>query len=193
MFKKENLKTFLIAFVSMIALSVLLFLCLRFYTRHSNKIQVPEITGMQIEAATAKLGDEGLEAVVTDTMYMADKKEFTVLDQNPKPNSEVKSGRKIYVVISSNTPPEVEVPDMKDLSEREARAQLEARGLKVGKIIQVPQFGGVLGLSHKGQAIPPRTKVPKGTTIDIRVGRYTTDNDTTTTTNNGFIYDDNDF
>ncbi|MGQ3015489.1 MAG: PASTA domain-containing protein [Flavobacteriales bacterium] len=180
MFKKENLKTFLIAFVAMAVVSVLLFMGLKLYTRHSNKILVPDVTDMQIEEAGGKLEAEGLEAVVTDTMYMADKKEFTVLDQNPKFNSEVKSGRKVYLVISSNNPPEVEVPDMKDLSEREARAQLEARGFKVGKVIQVPQFGGVLGLAHKGQLIPPRTKVPKGTTIDIRVGRYTSDDDTTT-------------
>ncbi len=160
MFKKENLKTFLIAFVAMAVVSVLLFMGLKLYTRHSNKILVPDVTDMQIEEAGGKLEAEGLEAVVTDTMYMADKKEFTVLDQNPKFNREV--------------------PDMKDLSEREARAQLEARGFKVGKVIQVPQFGGVLGLAHKGQLIPPRTKVPKGTTIDIRVGRYTSDDDTTT-------------
>lgn len=180
---KESLKTLIIAGIAMISLGVILFLGLDWYTRHDEKIIVPEVIGKTVAEGFTVLEEQGLIGVVTDTLFMADKPVHTILEQNPDKDSEVKSGRKVYLVVSGNKAPQIEVPDLKDLSEREAKAQLEARGFKVGKVISVPEFGGVVGLNYQGKSIAPKTKLAKGATIDIRIGRYTTDNDTTTTIN----------
>ena len=142
---------------------------------------MPDVLGKAASIAIQELDNLDLVAVITDTVYVADKQVNTVIEQSPDKDSEVKSGRKIYLVISSNKAPLIEIPDLKDLSEREAKAQLIARGFKVGKVIQVPQFGGVIGLIYKGKSAEPRTRVPKGSTIDIRIGRFTSDSDTTRT------------
>lgn len=181
MFSKENLKTLLIALAAMFCVSGVLFWGLKYYTRHDEKILVPNVVGSLSSKAAEILEEQDLIAVVTDTLFVADKPLYTVMEQSPDKDSEVKSGRKIYLVVSNNKAPLIEIPDLKDLSEREAKAQLAARGFKVGKVITVPQFGGVVGLNYKGKSVTPRTKVPKGSTIDIRIGRFTTDNDTTTT------------
>lgn len=181
MFKKENIKTLFIAFGCMLITAAALFYALKYYTRHDEKIIVPNVVGQSATQAFSTLEDIDLIPVITDTLFMADKPVNSILEQSPDKDSEVKSGRKIYMVISSNKAPEIEIPDLKDLSEREAKAQLVARGFTVGKVIQVPQFGGVIGLNYKGKAVSARTKVPKGSTIDIRIGRYSSDTDTTIT------------
>lgn len=181
MFSKDNFKTLVLATAVMIGVAAILFWALKYYTRHEEKIIVPDVLGKAASIAIQELDNLDLVAVITDTVYVADKQVNTVIEQSPDKDSEVKSGRKIYLVISSNKAPLIEIPDLKDLSEREAKAQLIARGFKVGKVIQVPQFGGVIGLNYKGKSAEPRTRVPKGSTIDIRIGRFTSDSDTTRT------------
>lgn len=181
MFSKENFKTLVLASAVMLGVAAVLFWALKYYTRHDEKIIVPDVIGKAASIAIQELDGLDLNAVITDTIFVADKQVNTVIEQSPDKDSEVKSGRKIYLVVSSNKAPLIEVPDLKDLSEREAKAQLIARGFKVGKVIQVPQFGGVIGLNYQGKAVTERTKVPKGSTIDIRIGRFTSDSDTTRT------------
>jgi len=180
-FSKENFKTLVLATAVMLGVAAILFWALKYYTRHDEKIIVPDVIGKAASIAIQELEQLDLVPVITDTIFVADKKVNTVIEQSPDKDSEVKSERKIYLVISSNKAPMVELPDLKDLSEREAKAQLTARGFKVGKVIQVPQFGGVIGLNYQGKSVEPRTRVPKGSTIDIRIGRFTSDSDTTRT------------
>jgi beta-lactam-binding protein with PASTA domain len=164
------LKHFIIASVSALLFCFLIFWLISIYTNHNEVIAVPEFVGLKVDEATSKAEDEDLELIVTDSLYFEGQKPGVVLEQDPAKGADVKSGRKIYVVISSKNPPEVEVPDLNSFSEREAKAQLAMRGLKFGKIVRVPKFGAVFGVSKNGVDVPPRTKLPKGTVLDLKIG-----------------------
>lgn len=154
----------------MIAVAALIYLAMSIYTRHGSALTVPDVTGLLYEDAKGRLEDEGLEVVISDSVYTEGKKSGEIAEQNPVAGSEVKSGRMIYLIVQSDRPPEVDMPALIDLSLREANGMLEARGLKLGKVIYRPGLGAVLQQQFKGYKIPAGTKVRKGMAIDLVVG-----------------------
>jgi beta-lactam-binding protein with PASTA domain len=147
---KSFLKQFLIALAAMLAVSFLLLKSLDLISRHGQSTPVPDVGGMKAEEAVEKLDDAGLEGIITDSLYADGKKPGVILEQNPEAGQEVKSGRKIYLLVSTGNPPLVEIPDLRDLSLREANALLETKGLKLGKIGKKPGPGAVLEMRIRG-------------------------------------------
>lgn len=160
----------MIAVGVMLVASFILLKSLDLYSRHGSHVTVPHVLDLKADAAIEKLDDEGLEAVITDSLYEDGKATGIILEQNPVGGAEVKSGRKVYLLISTGTPPMVEVPDLRDLSLREANALLETKGFKLGKQSHRPGPGAVLDMSYKGKTLQPKTKLQKGSTIDVVVG-----------------------
>lgn len=160
----------LIAGGVMLVVAFLLLKSLDLYSRHGSHVVVPHVVGLSAEDATEKLDDENLEAILTDSLYEEGKKTGIILEQNPISGAEVKSGRKVYLLVSTGRPPMIEVPDLRDLSLREANAVLETKGLKLGKTEKRPGPGAVLDMKFKGQVLAPKTKLPKGSAIDIVIG-----------------------
>lgn len=163
----------LIAVLAMLVVSFLLLKSLDLYSRHGSHIVVPHVVDLKAEAATEKLDDEGLEAIITDSLYEDGKAPGIILEQNPTGGAEVKKGRKVYLLVSTGNPPMVEVPDLRDLSLREANALLETKGLKLGKVGKRPGPGAVLDMKYKGRSFPPKTKLEKGSVVDVVVGTGT--------------------
>lgn len=169
-FSRPALKHWFWAIITMLATSYILFQMAWCYTRHDDIRTVPDVRQMHLSDAEAVLEDAGMLAFVNDSMYQDGVAPLTVLDQNPSAGSEVKKNRKIYLIINSVNPPLVPMPDLKDLSKREAIAVLETRGLKPGKIILRPGFAVVLNQLLMGASVPPGMKVRKGLTIDLVIG-----------------------
>ncbi len=170
---KTFLTQFFIALGVMFVVAFLLLKSLDIYSRHGKSIPVPEVLNLKGPEAIEKLDDAGLEGIITDSLYQDGKKPGVVLEQNPPAGEEVKSGRKIYLLVSTGNPPLVEIPDLRDLSLREANALLETKGLKLGKVGKKPGPGAVLEMKYKGDNVAPKTKLPKGTAIDVVIGTGT--------------------
>lgn len=160
----------LLSGVAMLVVSFLLLKSLDLYSRHGKHITVPHVVDVKAEAALEKLDDEGLEGILTDSLYEDGKEPGVILEQNPTGGSEVKKGRKVYLLVSTGTPPMVEVPDLRDLSLREANAVLETKGLKLGNVGKRPGPGAVLDMKFNGRSLPPKSKLEKGSKIDVVVG-----------------------
>jgi beta-lactam-binding protein with PASTA domain len=141
-------------------------------TRHGEALSVPDLTGISTDDAIEILRDKNLKFLVTDSLYFDDKPKLSILDQNPAPNSKVKEGRVIYLTINSDRPPGVAMPNLIDVSLRQAEAMLKAAGLKIGTISYKPDLAQnvVLEQVWKGNSIPPDSKVPKGSSIDLVLG-----------------------
>lgn len=167
---KKFIIQILIAGAGMLVVSFLLLKSLDVYSRHGSHITVPHVLDIKAEEALEKLDDEGLEGILTDSLYADGKEPGVILEQNPTGGAEVKKGRKIYLLVSTGNPPMVEVPDLRDLSLREANAVLETKGLKLGNVGKRPGPGAVLDMKFKGRSLPPKTKVQKGSKIDVVVG-----------------------
>jgi beta-lactam-binding protein with PASTA domain len=168
--KRSFIGQFLIAFAVMAVTAFILLKSLDLYSRHGSAIVVPHVVDLRAEEAIDRLDDENLEAVITDSLYQEGKKPGVVLEQNPTGGEEVKKGRKVYLLVSTGNPPMVEVPELRDLSMREANALLETKGLKLGKVTKKPGPGAVLDMMYKGKSIPAKTKIQKGMSVDVVIG-----------------------
>lgn len=167
----------LIATLVAVVLGVLIFQGLGIYTRHGSSIEVPDVVSMPADEATKTLEKFGFKVEIVDSLYdlpvdLKDKNiDFgDVIMQNPKAHEKVKRGRRFYLMIRTSTPPMVEMPNLVDLSLRQAVSILEAKGLKIGKVTSKPGLPPVMRQFYKGQIIKKGVKIPKGSTIDVWVG-----------------------
>lgn len=158
--------------VSIVIIITIVSLVLSSYTRHGESLTVPDIKGLKIEDAERVLAEKKLRFVITDSLYFSDKPTSSVLDQNPAPQSKVKEGRVIYLTINANVAPTILMPNLIDVSMRQASAILLSVGLKAGKLIYKPDIAQnvVLDMLYNGQTIAANTKLPKGSTIDLVLG-----------------------
>lgn len=148
---------------------------LKSYTRHGESLEVPDVRGLKISDAVRVLEAKHLRFAVSDSVYFEDKPRLAVLEQNPAQKSAVKEGRIIYLTINSNSAPKVPLPNMLDVSLRQASAMLASVGLKQGKLIYKPDIAkdAVLDVLVENRSIQPGARIPKGTVIDLVVGSGT--------------------
>jgi serine/threonine-protein kinase len=124
------------------ALFLLLFvvcndLVIPWYVNQGGVVKVPSVTGKSYEEAERILDSVGLEARKGDVRPDRSHKAGHVIIQNPLPEHEVKSGRRVYLTISGGEQ-EVQVPGIKGRTLRDARFALEREGLKLGAVEYQP-------------------------------------------------------
>ncbi|MDR2868238.1 MAG: PASTA domain-containing protein [Bacteroidales bacterium] len=162
----------------LLAVGIVVFICilasvlLKFYTRHNEEIEMPKFIG-QSSAQLIENPPHDFIIVVTDQVFDQKQPDGTVIKQNPLPNLHVKKGRKVYLTISSSTPPMVKMPALKDISLRQSELMLKALGLKVGDIIYKPSpfDNAVIDQLYKGRSIAGGTEIGMGEKITLVVGR----------------------
>ena len=143
------------------------------YTKHGEEISVPELTGKSVSEAELLLEKRGLTCEVIDSLYKTTVAPGAIVDQVPASGSKVKEGRKIYLYIRARKSRQVALPDLKDLSLREAEATLDGIGLKV-KDVEFepnPHQGLVLSAKANNKEIKAGTKLPEGSAVTLKVGR----------------------
>ena len=167
----EFRKQLIIAIVSVLVLVMVLFVSLRYYTRHGEGKPVPNLKGLSVENAVQLLESEGFRYQI-DSVFIMDKKAGLVLEQDPDPNTNVKYNRMIYLTIVSSQTPDVNFPDIENKTLVEAQAMLSNYGLKIGDTTYQADIArdAILGFSFAGQAISIGQKIPKGSRIDLILG-----------------------
>lgn len=155
-----------------IGLFTLVSFILNGYTRHGDSLTVPDIRGMKIDAAIRLLEEKKLRFIISDSLYFDDKPRLSILEQNPAPDSKVKEGRFIYLTINSNSAPQVNLPNLLDVSLRQAEAMLASVGLKTGRLIYRPDIAKdvVLDVQYMNTSLQPGKKIGKGTAVDLVLG-----------------------
>lgn len=162
--------------IAIIIVVLLLFIGVSFVlnntTRHGESLTVPDIKGLKMEDAEKLLASKNLKFIITDSLFFDDKPKNSVLDQNPSPQSKVKEGRIVYITLNSNEAPLVSIPNLIDVSLRQAQVMLQSVGLKAGRLIYKPDIAQnvVLEQLYGNQSSAPGTKIPKGSTIDLVLG-----------------------
>ena len=117
---------------------------------------------------------------VTDSVYAKRMRKGAVRDQNPAPGAKVKEGRRISLTINALNSKKVTMPNLVGLSMRQAMAELQSRGLVLGKLIYVDDIAtnNVLRQLRGNREIEPGVQVESETVIDLVVGLNTSDNET---------------
>ena len=142
------------------------------YTLHGETITVPDFSGKKIVEIEAFAAEYNLGYKIIDSVYRPNIPKGAVIEQNPKPDSQVKKGRKIYLTVSRILPPLIELPELKDVTSRIAYGIIESKGLRIGNIIPESSTCNdcVIRLEIKGKEVIGKIKVAKNTKIDIVVG-----------------------
>ncbi len=137
-----------------------------YYTNYNEGITVPDVTRVTLEEAEELLANIGLRHEVSERRANAAFPANYVIDQQPTAANIVKPNRKIYLTVNTEVKPKVEVPNVTNLSLRNAQIQLQNYGLEVGTTsYESSRFKNAV----LRQSIPKGTIVDKGATIDLVV------------------------
>jgi eukaryotic-like serine/threonine-protein kinase len=161
-----------IALVLMGIMLIALIQLLQVYTRQGKELVVPDFTGNTLPLIESVGYDDLFSFIVVDSVYDETRFPGSVIMQNPIPETKVKKGRRIYLTVVASTPEMVTMPDLRDLTLRQALNVLEMHKLKAGKLIYQPSFdkNAVLAQFYLDDTIAPGDTVVKGTLIDLIVG-----------------------
>lgn len=133
---------------------------------------MPVVEGKTIAEAEAA-NDLDLEFVVLDSIYQKGVPGGIIITQDPKGGIMVKSGRKVYVSVTSYSAEDVPMPELTGLSVRQAVSEIYNNGLTVGRLTFVddPFKNNVKEQSCKGRTAYAGQKIARGSVIDLVVGR----------------------
>lgn len=147
------------------------FFSLKGYTRHGEEILVPDFIGLNCDSILEKYSDD-FNFIMLDSVYTRTLPEGSLFQQDPHPNSKVKKGRNLYYVKVSEAPEKVAMPNLRNLSLRQAMVLLKANGLKVAELKFVNHFAknAVVDQMFNGEIIEPGTEIIKGSELKLLVG-----------------------
>ena len=166
------LKRLLLAIVIFVALAWVTIALIDVYTHHGESETVPDLRGLYVEEADLLLNNHGLYSVVIDSVFVRDKKLGTIIEQIPAVNSTVKRNRPIYLIINSRQVRMIPVPDVNDVSFRQADAMLKSIGLNVSSVEYSPSEYKdlVIAIKYRGRNISSGMRVPEGSSLVLVVG-----------------------
>jgi beta-lactam-binding protein with PASTA domain len=174
------LKNLVLAVLILLLVLILIFSWLRIITRHGEAFSVPDLTGFTIDEAKELLESKKLKWEIFDSVYSNENPRGTVVEQHPRPGFKVKKDRKVYLTMNAMNPEKILMPDLVNLTIRQAQARLESYGLKIGKITYEPDLGinVVLAQKYQGEPIKEGDTIIKGSFIDLILGRGLSDEST---------------
>ena len=103
---------------------------------------VPDVKGMKLEDAAEFFGNNKLRYNVIDSVFSKDVAPGSIVELVPGVGSKVKEGRIVFVTINALTSQMAVIPEVEDLSFRQAYALLRARGFSSVEI-EYGDGGGV--------------------------------------------------
>jgi len=155
---------------------VLVFLALQFLsyaTNHEQKIPVPDLRKMTVEKAGEQLEALDLGYIVLDTVdFRSEFPPYTIVEQDPLPNVNVKEDRKVYIKVNAGSYSTIVLPDLIQKTYRAAVPTLKASGLEEGKKTYKPYLAKdvVLEVWQNGKKLKAGDKVMKASKIDLVLG-----------------------
>jgi beta-lactam-binding protein with PASTA domain len=172
LFSKKFLKHFLIAIGITLVLIWLTLQSLAWYTKHNDYIIVPDYRGMNFADVNSDPENSNYQFNVIDSIFDADKPKGSILSQDPFPGAKVKKNRMVYLTITSMVPEKTTMPELRDLTLRQAQTMLESSGLKLGRLSYIKSFDedAVQNQIFKGRPIRAGTELDKGSVINLTVG-----------------------
>ena len=145
-----------------------------------ESVVIPDVVGKSERDAVAEITGAGLQYRVQDE-YSEEVAEGIVIRTDPVAGTEGIIGDTVLIVVSQGPPP-VQVPDVRGMTEAQARAAVEGQGLVFNvtagrQPVTDPAQDGVV----VSQVPNPGLTVDKGSTVTVTLGQYQAPPTTTTT------------
>lgn len=170
---KVFLKQIVFAFAATCLVLVVVFYGLNALTQNNEHIEVPDFETLSLQEIPAIVERFELRYEVLDSAkFNPSYPPFAVIEQSPKAGSEVKRGRKIYFTLNPSGYRKLSVPNVIQITKRNAETRLTAVGFSLGKITYRDNIGRdmVLEMRFEGEKIEPGMVLPKTSKIDLVLG-----------------------
>ncbi|NNG10775.1 MAG: PASTA domain-containing protein [Arenibacter sp.] len=176
-FKFLGSKTFLIQLLLALVVSVVLVVAtmqwLKNTTNHGTFVEVPDLAKLSVTEMRSVIDKAKLRYEVLDSAnYNPSYPRFSIIDQTPAAGSKVKESRKIYITVNPSGYKKVTIPNIIQVTQRNATSMLKAVGLEVERVTYVDELGKdmVYNIKYKGKYISPGDKLPKTSKIELVCG-----------------------
>jgi serine/threonine-protein kinase len=153
------------------ALLWLTFRLLDKYTRHDEVYTMPDFVGQDFQEVKHEYSKD-FNFILIDSVYPKGQQPGSIFQQDPLPGSKIKKGRNVYAIIVAVTPEKTLMPNLKNISLREAIGRLDSNGLEVDHLDYVPYSykNNVIEQFYQNQPIEEGTELVKGSKIVLQVG-----------------------
>ncbi|GHV23221.1 PASTA domain-containing protein [Bacteroidia bacterium] len=141
------------------------------YTQHGRAVVVPDVKGLQVEEAAPFLEKSTLRYEVIDSSFIRNAAPGSIVEMKPQAGTKVKENRIIYLTINAFSTQTFTIPEVKDLSQRQAVAMLSAIGFER---LSVEPVDGVyrdlvVGLMANGKEVNAGDKLPANSRLVLLV------------------------
>jgi len=175
---KEFLKTKTFKYNALAVVGITIFLivlnmfALRIYTDHGDSVEIPDLRGKTTDEVSDILSNIDLRFQIRDSVYSRETAPGTVLDHFPKAGQKVKENRTIFITLCAVSQEKIPMPQLTDISYRQAVNIIESSGLIAGSVEYKPSEFPNLVLEQKseGSEISVGEMIPKGSIIDLVLG-----------------------
>ena len=169
--KKKFYLNLLIIFALCGVLLWLTFRLLDKYTRHDKVYTMPDFIGQDYNQVKHDYSKD-FHFILIDSVYPKGQQPGSIYQQDPLPGSKIKKGRNVYAIIVAVNPEKTTMPNLKNLSLREAIGRLESSGLDVERLdYQSYSYkNNVIDQYYNGEPIMEGTELVKGSKIVLKVG-----------------------
>ena len=159
-----------------VGIVIVVMLFVKIYSRHGQEYVMENYTGQGYHDVEAS-NNLGLRFVITDSIYSEDTEGGTILSQDPPAGAMIKKGRKVYLTIAASDPEDVVMPDLIDMSLRQAVSQLMSEGLTIGKLdfVESQYRNAIQAQRINGRTVAAGQKISRGAVVDLTVGKGESD------------------
>ncbi len=162
--------------LALLAVILIVFIVLRWLsstTNHGKFIVVPDFSKMSVMDMRKAAEESKLRYEVVDSAnFNPDYPRFSIIEQNPPAGNKVKENRKIYLWVNPSGYKKVSLPNVVQVTQRNAASMLRAVGLDVQRVSYIDQIGKdmVYYVKYKGKQVSPGDKLPKTSKVELVCG-----------------------
>ena len=146
---------------------------LKQFTRHNHIIYVPSLVGLSLSDAKDTLHKYQLiDSILDSAAYNPEYRRGAILSTDPKHNTQVKPGRKIYITINPKKINYILFPDLKNKSLRQGISLLENNAFVFGDLYYVQHLAkdAIQFSKNSDTLITFGDSLPKFSIIDLYLG-----------------------
>lgn len=173
LFSKVFLRQLGFAFIAGCLLLIGVYYGLDKITENNKHIEVPDFETLSLQEIPEIMERFELRYEVLDSAkFNPNYPPYAVIEQSPKAGSAVKRGRKIYFTLNPSGYRKLKVPNVIQITKRNAETRLTAVGFSLGEITFRDNIGKdmVLEIRYQGEKIAPGMILPKTSKIDLVLG-----------------------
>ncbi|MBC8307371.1 MAG: PASTA domain-containing protein [Pelagibacterales bacterium] len=151
----------------------LVFISVKLYTKHNRYIEVPNLSGLSIDDANKLLKKKKLKSEVLDSSkYFSEIPVNSILSQIPDAGEFVKKKRKIYLNVNPSDYQKVSIPNIIQITKRNAESILNALGFEVSGFQYIDNIGKdmVLEVQYNGEKMNTGDAVSRGAKLELILG-----------------------